>query len=302
MRNSVLGRIVVIFSLYSVSLFGIDQQQQELNRLYDRGWGLLEPTLSSNKSYPFYEHDKEWLVFFPFKDYKIYEVVSQGKFYIDDVGDGIKEEIKRNIRWEKGSQELMKRYAKPETVVIDIGGHIGIHTINLSKCVGEKGSVIVFEPNQKIFRELCLNLTLNDCKNVFPIRCALGNEEGVVQMISPLADNEAAAYAIRNNAGDVVLQTLDAFQIKNISFIKIDAENMEEDILDGAVETIAANKPVMLIEILGNAACPVIPGQNKATIIKKIEDMGYTVHYLNDSRAPNDYLAIPNSESNHEHR
>ncbi len=69
---------------------------------------------------------------------------------------------------------------------------------------------------------------------------------------------------------------------------------MEADVLDGAVETILRCRPVMLIEIQGNAERPRDLNEDSeqmAAISKaKIENLGYSLTRLGQS---NDYLAIP---------
>ena len=45
------------------------------------------------------------------------------------------------------------------------------------------------------------------------------------------------------------MKPLDSYQFENISVIKIDTENMEYDVLKGAIETIKKYKPAILIEL-----------------------------------------------------
>jgi FkbM family methyltransferase len=48
---------------------------------------------------------------------------------------------------------------------------------------------------------------------------------------------------------EVEVRTLDEFKFRDVSFIKIDVEGHEEAVLKGALGTIAANHPCLLIEI-----------------------------------------------------
>ncbi|NBR78651.1 MAG: FkbM family methyltransferase, partial [Alphaproteobacteria bacterium] len=47
------------------------------------------------------------------------------------------------------------------------------------------------------------------------------------------------------------LRTIDSFGFRNVSLLKIDVESLEDQVLDGARETILESKPVILAEIQG---------------------------------------------------
>lgn len=127
---------------------------------------------------------------FPFEEYQIYEVPHLGSFYIDYLHDTIKGTLSRGQIWEPNIVDLIKRHARKDSVVIDLGSHIGTHAISMSKAVGEDDLVIGFEPQMKIFSELVQNLKLNKCVNVISYRCAVGRDFGQIQMKRPYTSNE----------------------------------------------------------------------------------------------------------------
>ena len=49
---------------------------------------------------------------------------------------------------------FIKSYCRRGDVVVDIGANIGTHSLVASKCVGDTGKVIAFEPHPKIFSYL----------------------------------------------------------------------------------------------------------------------------------------------------
>ena len=171
-------------------------------------------------------------------------------------------------------------YVKPGSTVLDIGGHIGTHTLNLSKIVGENGKVHVFEPQTKLFCELAINMHLNQCKNVVLHHNALGNEEKWIEIYIP-KENWTESYggvlneghgtvsdSSKNSTGDKAkMIKLDDLKLENISFIKMDVEGFEMEVIRGGKETIKRNKPVMIIEIFQN--------DKKLAKIKEIESLGY---------------------------
>lgn len=257
--------------------------------------GHLIPLLPIQHS-QIYSDDEAYLDNFPFCSYNVVSVPNQGIFFINDVNDYIKNLLRQRKPWEQGLQSLMKQYVQEGSTVLDIGAHIGTHAVVLSKLVGKNGTVFAFEPNRVIHRELCYNLAANQCSNVFPLRCAVGKEHGMIEVITPLAHNEGGSYVIEAKGGvnTSAILPLDDFGLENVSFIKIDVENMEADVLDGAVETILRCRPVMLIEIQGNAERPIDLGENSEKMalisIEKIQNLGYSLSRIGKS---NDYLAIP---------
>lgn len=236
----------------------------------------------------FYLHE------FPSTDYFIHTRPDQTKFLIDNPNDCIKSYLSRDLPWEKHVQDNIQKYTKPGSIVIDIGAHIGSHTIALSKAVGKEGIVIAFEPQKKICRELLNNLELNGCSNVFVLQCALGNHRGMVYLGEVDITNEGSRYiSEKNSVEGAPLETLDSFQLSHVSLIKIDAENYEYRVLEGARDTILRNRPVILIEIMGNSLKSDEDGIEMpffaAITIDFLKSLGYEVTKV----AGADYLALP---------
>lgn len=228
---------------------------------------------------------------FPFTDYKIYKVRSIGAFYVDNRSDLIKNGVKRGYVWEKPFVDIMEQRVRPGSTVVDIGAHIGIHTLSMSRLAGEAGVVVAFEPQLKIYSELINNIVLNNKNNIVAYRCALGNKRASVEMNPPVADNEGAT-SLGSGGDSVEMITLDSLKLDDVSFIKIDVENFEYEVLLGAKETIARNKPYMIVEIMGNSYLPVMNRKEREEETKKlIESMGYKLEFIEGSWS--DWLATP---------
>lgn len=226
---------------------------------------------------------KHYLETFPIDFYSVYDAAGD-QYWVDEKWDWIKSNyIKKGLQWEPHIEKLFKQYVKPGDTVIDIGGHIGTHSINLSRCVGPKGTVHVFEPQAKLFTELLVNAFLNHCENIKPHRFALGAEQKSAQIVHPNQTNEGMAY-IGPGGENISMSTLDSFNINNVSLIKIDIEGYEIEALKGGLETIKRSKPVMIIEVFRGPEC-----EEKLNFIRSL---GYQVTLLED----NDYLCIPFQE------
>src|SRR5712664_503422 len=67
-----------------------------------------------------------------------------------------------------GEQERAFLFLKPrrDDFVLDVGAHIGSYSLRYSGLVGERGSVLAFEPEPNNCRMLRWNLRLNQTQNV----------------------------------------------------------------------------------------------------------------------------------------
>ena len=231
---------------------------------------------------------------FPWEDYQICHIPDlQANFYVDDLPDSIKSHLRQGIYWEGGIGNIVKTYTKPNSIAIDLGAHIGIHTLTMSRMVGKKGQVIAFEPQKKIFRELIHNMQLNNCKNVIALRNAVGNEHKWIQMEKADPTNEGGT-SIGSGGDFAYMITLDSLHLSNVSFIKMDVESSELLVLKGAKNTLIKNKPVIVFEILGEIDLDNCSQENQALYFETtsfLENLGYKVNRI----FGNDFIAFPNS-------
>lgn len=231
---------------------------------------------------------------FPADAYQLFSVPKNGFFYLDGIDDFIKNHLKKGETWEGNIQKLIHQYAKPGTTVLDVGAHIGTHTLTMAHAVGNSGQVFAFEPQPKIFRELFLNMAVNNLKNVSFYWAGIGDREGIIEL-GPLNETNEGGSGLYGGTGqEVQLLTIDSLNLTNVSLIKIDVEGMEEQVLAGARETILANRPVILIEIMGGHDFGQTSRDARHQIlhtIDKIEELGYKVTQL----WRHDWIAIPSA-------
>lgn len=248
--------------------------------------GLLEPVPIAGM-----EEQQAYLEAFPFGDYEIHEVPGVGAFFLDSPTDVIKDVLRQGRVWEPHIVKLLEAHIVPGSTAIDVGAHIGTHTVTMSRLVGRCGHVYAFEPQARIHRELVKNLELNHVCNATALRCAVGATPGVVELTPPPVGN-VGATAIGTGGEKVELRTLDSFGFRNVSLLKIDVECFEDEVLNGARETIVDNRPTIIVEIMTGYRMVVAPPATKERIqhtISYIEGLGYSVSNIRHF----DYLAIP---------
>ena len=136
---------------------------------------------------------------------------------------------------------------------VDVGANIGYYTYKLSKLFD---SVHAFEINP----ELTAGIRSLGRSNVEVSDIGLSDRKGTATLFVPvLNDIPLTGWASLQpgNCPDtdehlerpVVIGTLDSVRIADVSFLKIDVEGHELEVLNGGRVTINATRPVVLVEI-----------------------------------------------------
>ena len=197
------------------------------------------------------------------QDY-FYQLVDgrHGRFLVNPNDTYIGSSLIAYGEWGDAEVRLFNRLLRAGDVVIEVGANIGSHTVPISKAVGPTGAVHAFEPQRLVHQLLNANLALNDCINVFPQRKAVGRSIGYVD-ICDVSPNHSmnygnvtvgVVYDMDWRMENVPLISVDSLTLPRVDFLKIDAEGMDLQVLEGAVETLNAHRPVVFVETTSSNA------------------------------------------------
>lgn len=138
--------------------------------------------------------------------------------------------------------------------IIDAGAFTGDTALPLSKLTN--GQVYAFEPFDESFELLKKNIVDNEIKNITPIKKSLGNINGErilylsgdnIQGIT--SDANARDYDTKIKVKEITIDRFVEENYINVGFITIDVEGAERDLLNGAINTIKTQKPILNISI-----------------------------------------------------
>lgn len=129
---------------------------------------------------------------------------------------------------------------KHRRVAIDVGGHIGLWSFNLTH---DFKYVHAFEPVAEHCE--CFRANLDGIDNITLHEMALGSEIGYVGMST---ESGSSGNTVVSGVGSIPMTTLDSFGCASVDLIKIDCEGYEEIVLRGAMNTLRENKPVVIVE------------------------------------------------------
>lgn len=193
--------------------------------------------------------------------------------------------VSRRLR--RGERELhaIPMLAEPGAVAIDVGANKGVYSYLLSRICR---AVEAFEPNPKI----CALLRRCVPANVSVHEVALSNQSGMTEMLLPIHrtgrfSNQGGTLQTRKLDGrefgtwPVEQRRLDDYNFTDVCFIKMDVEGFELEVLEGAADTLAREKPTLLIEIDETQS-----KRPMADSFKALADYGYDGYCLNQALHP----------------
>jgi FkbM family methyltransferase len=137
---------------------------------------------------------------------------------------------------------------------VDVGANRGVYAFALAARARE---VHAFEANPD-YAEFARRM-LGPRARVHEV--ALSNARGRAPFFVPIADDGGELHLAgnlknthpqfaRQRVVDARVETLDGYGLTGVSFIKVDVEGSELEVLEGAAATIARDRPVLLLELL----------------------------------------------------
>lgn len=154
--------------------------------------------------------------------------------------------------WEKKLFNIYKNMIQPDDTIVDVGAFIGSHTLIFSK-LAHNGNIIAFEPCRKPFEALTKSLDYNDMKNVKLLKNIVTNKINDEEIMGSTYDGDSSIQRLRPRKKfleyeTIKTTTIDSLNLKRCDLIKIDAENAEWLVMEGAENTINKHRPIIFFE------------------------------------------------------
>jgi FkbM family methyltransferase len=170
--------------------------------------------------------------------------------------------------------------------ILDVGGNIGLSCMTLAlACPDNK--VVVFEPSPSSAELLRKNLSQNEILNVSVIQAAVSNVSGRVKLNEGITSGfshiltEGYLGGSQSGTTEVPVYVLDDFIHDKISFVKIDVEGHEPNVICGMKRLIETHNPLIYMEF--NPWClSAFGGYNIAAFSRGIFET-FEVYLLNNN-------------------
>jgi FkbM family methyltransferase len=170
--------------------------------------------------------------------------------------------LEKGIAYEGELFALILKKVKPGHTFLDIGAHVGFFSMIAAKLVGESGTVYSFEMNPENYSRLVANMSLNNFKNIRPHNWAVSDDsKPVLFWVNQDNDgghslwdcgkhlfNEKSRSSPQKMASySIALDHYDSFD--KVHFIKMDIEGSEVLALNGMINLLKKNLPIVTLEI-----------------------------------------------------
>lgn len=189
--------------------------------------------------------------------------------------------------YEPNETAFVNSFLKPGMAFLDAGANEGLYTLLASRLVGPSGQVWAFEPSEREFMRLQQNLSLNQISNVRPLRVALADVNGEIELT--VAED---AHAGQNTLGSfsypiqslrkekVSVRRLDDLfseeRINRLDMMKLDVEGAEAHLIAGAHKLLRKLRPVVLFEASETALQNM--GSSSTQLLELFRTFGYYVY------------------------
>ena len=172
-------------------------------------------------------------------------------FYVDHIQKII---YQTHNFYEAETLEFLKLHYKKLDHIIDIGSNIGNHMLYYCSNL-QPVKVHCFEPNPFNLEVLKKNIAINYLDKMvtaYPVALGAENGKGIQKnfTLDNTGMNRVDKLTDEQETGNAVdIRSLDDFHFSQVSFIKIDVEGFELEVLKGAEQTIKQSKPVVMVEV-----------------------------------------------------
>ena len=188
---------------------------------------------------------------------------------------------------------FFKKFIPEGSLCVDIGTNIGDTTVPMALAAGKRGTTLGFDPNPFVYKILEENVKLNrDKTNIIPYPFAITKVEGEFSYASSEASfgNGGIPNEVVKNQGGFQLSqkikgiVLEDFLTQNyadllprLSFIKVDVEGADREVIQSIGGLIKKYRPVLVAECFIKST----PAE-RAELYTTVAELGYELFYFTD--------------------
>jgi FkbM family methyltransferase len=153
---------------------------------------------------------------------------------------------------EPDEQALLETELEPGDVFYDIGANIGFFSTLAGRLVGPTGRVFAFEPYPLSADRAEANAALNSFEHVTIVQAAVGRGPGSATLA---IRGDAATHHIATGGDGISVDVVGidnwmrSCGVRPPTFVMIDAEGAELEVLEGMLEVLAGHHPVVACEV-----------------------------------------------------
>ncbi|MFC0429453.1 FkbM family methyltransferase [Kutzneria buriramensis] len=182
--------------------------------------------------------------------------------------------------WEERESQLLDELLSPGATFVDIGAHVGYHTVRALRRTGETGAVFAVEPWQRLGELLAHNVRANltpavaSTLTVLPV--AAWDEDQTLRLElagdGNSGDNRIGANGEIEVRG-VALAGVEELRARRLDVVKVDAQGRDHRALAGLAELIRRDRPHVVCEFWPEGVRDL--GDDPAATLARYRSWGY---------------------------
>lgn len=189
--------------------------------------------------------------------------------------------------------DFYKQFINKGDFIIDVGANEGDTTVPMALAAGETGTTLGFEPNPHVFKILKVNAAYNKSKtNIVPLNFAATAQDGeftfgsgdpsygnggIVGFTHNRKRNTRYTFQVTGKNLEQYLRKNYSDQLLKLTFIKIDAEGYDKEILKTIPGIINDYRPYLVTECFGPAT-----NAEKVELYDILVEKKYVLYRLTD--------------------
>lgn len=188
--------------------------------------------------------------------------------------------------WDRPVIDLVERFIAPGTLVLDVGASVGLWAVPLARIAQRRGGLVwCFEPNPENIPWLTANLDANGLRAIAEIHAvAAGARRGTARLGLREPGGGNGMITADRPGVEVEVRPIDEFDLpRRVSFVKMDVEGFELEVMHGMRGLLARDRPAILGEF--NAVWLRDRGEDLAAHLRELVAFGYDVFTLEQRRS-----------------
>ena len=188
-------------------------------------------------------------------------------------------DLRASGRLEPRTIALFECILRPGDAYVDVGAHVGYHSLVAARLVGQGGRVFSIDPQPYNCAKILANADLNGFANITVLAAAVDEADGFTSLKNQSRQDKArltlAGPGVNDGALTFVVPKitlrwlLETYALRSANLLKIDVEGFELEVLKGAGDA---------IRTIENIVLEVLPGEDAdrtLAIERTLRDFGF---------------------------
>lgn len=163
-----------------------------------------------------------------------------GETHIPQWMTQVRNRVQGRLRYQGKKYDAAMLLTQRRRMAVDVGAHVGLWSYWMAE---DFETLHAFEPRAEN-RDCWQMNVLAD--NAYLHGVGLGDFNGNASLL--INETSSGNTRIVQNGFGIEIRTLDSYQLRTVDFLKIDCEGYEAFVIEGAMQTIKASHPTIIVE------------------------------------------------------